>query len=66
MCHKIGTNFTPTAKSFFIDTDTRVIKYKSMGEDSTKLEIVGHGSVNALSIVEPADEQEKHEALIYP
>jgi hypothetical protein len=51
VCHKIGTNFTPTAKIFFIDTDTRVIKYKSMGEDSSKLEIVGHGSDNALSMV---------------
>jgi hypothetical protein len=37
-----------------------------MGEDSSKLEIIGHGSDNALSKVEPADEQEKYEALIYP
>ena len=66
VCHKIGTNFTTTAKGFYIDTDARVIKYKAMGEGNTKLEIVGHGSDNSLSMVEPADEQEEYEALIYP
>lgn len=28
VCHKIGTNFTPTAKGFYIDTDARVVKFK--------------------------------------
>lgn len=37
-----------------------------MGEGNTKLEIVGHGTDNSLSMVEPADEQEEYEALIYP
>lgn len=32
VCHKIGTNFTPTAKGFYIDTDQRIIRFKNMGQ----------------------------------
>jgi dynein heavy chain len=63
--HKIGTNFTPTAKGFFIDTVARVIKFKNMTGDKTKLDIVGNQS-DGFAVVEPADEQEEYEALIYP
>jgi dynein heavy chain len=65
VCHKIGTNFSPSAKGFYIDTDQRIIKFKSMNEGGTKLDIVGSSS-GALALVEPADEQEEYEALIYP
>ena len=40
VCHKIGTNFTPTAKGFYIDSVARVVKFKSMNEESAKLDIV--------------------------
>jgi hypothetical protein len=53
--HKIGTNFTPTAKGFFIDTVARVIKFKNMTGDKTKLDIVGNQS-DGFAVVEPADE----------
>jgi dynein heavy chain len=39
--HKIGTNITPTAKGFYIDTTARIIKFKNMSGEKTKLEIVG-------------------------
>lgn len=66
VCHKIGTNFTPTAKGFFIDTDQRLVKYKQMGENTTKLDLVGAGSDSAFSMIEPADAQEEYNALFYP
>ena len=66
VCHKIGTNFTPSAKGFFIDTDSRVVKFKAQGEGIQKLDIVGQGSQNAYSLVEPADGQEEYNALFYP
>ena len=40
--HKIGTNFTPSAKGFYVDTVARVIKFKNMSGDKTKLNIVGN------------------------
>jgi len=66
VCHKVGTNFSPTAKGFYIDTEARVIKFKSMDNGSTKLDIVGQGQDNIFAMVEPASEQEEYEALIYP
>lgn len=66
MCHKIGTNFTPSTKGFFIDSESRLVKYKQMGDTGTKLDIVGAGSDNLFAMVEPADEQEEYEALINP
>ncbi len=66
VCHKIGTNFTPTAKGFFIDTEARIIKFKNMNEGGTRLDIVGSGPDGIFDMVEPADEQEEYEALIYP
>lgn len=65
VCHKIGTNFSPSAKGFYIDTDARIIKFKNMNEGGTKLDIVG-SSNSAVALIEPADEQEEYEALIYP
>jgi|APSaa5957512535_1039671.scaffolds.fasta_scaffold115930_1 dynein heavy chain len=64
VCHKIGTNFSPSAKGFFIDTDNRLIKYKKMNEGGTKLDIVGQNT--GMLMIEPADEQEEYEALIFP
>jgi len=66
VCHKIGTNFTPTAKGFYIDSEARIIKFKSMGDTGTKLDIAGSGPDGIFAMVEPADEQEEYEALIYP
>jgi dynein heavy chain len=66
VCHKIGTNFTPTAKGFFIDTAQRLVKFKKMGENTHKLDLVGAGSDSAFAMVEPADAQEEYNALFYP
>ena len=64
VCHKIGTNFTPTTKGLYVDSKTRTVRFKPMGEKSgTKLDSAGSGGAAA---VEPADEQEEYEALIYP
>lgn len=60
VCHRIGTSFTPTAKGFFIDTDTRAIKYKDVNDTGTKLDIVGSEDV------EPATEEEEYQAIINP
>lgn len=64
--HKIGTNFTPTSKGFYVDSDLRMVRFKLMGEGSTKLEMVSKSSDGAIDVVEPADEQEEYEALMYP
>ena len=60
MCHRIGTNFTPSGKGFYIDSDTRTIKYKDVNDTGTKLDIVGNDDV------EPADESEEYESLMNP
>lgn len=60
VCHRIGTNYTPTAKGFYIDTEVRVVKYKDMDEKSTKLEIVNENDI------EPADEAEEYEGIMHP
>ena len=65
VCHKIGTNFTPTSKGFYIDSEARIIKFKSMGDGNTKLDIVGNKD-GIFAMSEPADEQEEYEALLYP
>ena len=64
VCHKIGTNVSPSAKGFFIDTENRIIKFKKMNEGGTKLDIVGQNT--GMLMIEPADEQEEYEALIFP
>ena len=56
VCHKIGTNFTPSGKGFYIDSEARVIKFKNMVDPGTKLDIVGSGADGIFSMVEPADE----------
>jgi dynein heavy chain len=60
VCHRIGTNFTPSGKGFFIDTDTRNIKYKDVNDTGTKLDIVD------AEAVEPANAQEEYESIITP
>lgn len=60
VCHRIGTNFTNSAKGFFIDTDTRNIKYKDVNDTGTKLDIIGFNDV------EPANEQEEYQAIMMP
>jgi hypothetical protein len=37
-----------------------------MGENTTKLDLVGAGSDSAFSMIEPADAQEEYNALFYP
>jgi hypothetical protein len=66
VCHKIGTNFSHSAKGFYIDSEARVIKFKSMDEGDTKLDIVGSGGDGIVAMVEPADAQEEYDALLYP
>lgn len=59
--HKIGTNFTPTSKGFYIDIETRVVRYKDIqNESGTKLDIVSERDV------EPADEKEEYESVLAP
>jgi dynein heavy chain len=53
--HKIGTNYTPTGKGFYIDIETRVVRYKDVNETGTKLDIVREGEI------EPANEEEEYE-----
>ena len=65
VCHKIGTNFTPSSKGFFIDSEARIIKFKSMGDGNTKLDVIGNKD-GIFAMSEPADEQEEYEALLYP
>jgi hypothetical protein len=58
VCHRIGTNYTPTAKGFYIDTDLRIVRYKDVdGEKDTKLEIFNENDI------EPADEHEEYESV---
>jgi len=64
VCHKIGTNYTPTTKGFFIDSEMRIIKFKNIHDGGSK-DIIG-SSDGIIQMVEPADEQEEYEALIYP
>jgi len=58
--HKIGTNYTPTGKGFYIDIETRVVRYKDVNETGTKLDIVKEGEA------EPADEAEEYDAVMHP
>ena len=60
VCHRIGTSFTPSAKGFYIDPDTRIIRYKDIYDTGTKLEIVG------LSDIEPATEIEEYTYIMDP
>ena len=64
VCHRIGTNFTPSAKGFYIDSHSRKIMFKPMGGTGTKLEL--GNNPYGFPAAEPADEQEEYEALIYP
>ena len=66
VCHKIGTNFTPSAKGFYIDSEARIIKFKNMGDGDNKLDVSGQGPDGIFELVEPADEQEEYEALFFP
>jgi hypothetical protein len=58
--HKIGTNYTPTGKGFYIDIETRVVRYKDVNETGTKLDIVKEGEA------EPADEAEEYDSVMNP
>ena len=58
--HKIGTNFTPTGKGFYIDVETRVVRYKDVNESGTKLDIISDRDV------EPADEAEEYYGIMNP
>ena len=56
--HRIGTNFTPTGKGFYIDVDTRTVRYKNINDSGTKLDIVNEDNIL------PANEQEEYEAVM--
>jgi dynein heavy chain len=58
--HRIGTNFTPSGKGFYIDVETRIVRYKNINETGTKLEIVTDRDT------EPADEGEEYAAVMDP
>jgi hypothetical protein len=60
VCHRIGTNYTPTAKGFYIDTDVRTAKYKDFNDSGCRLDIVNDNEV------EPADEAEEYESILHP
>jgi dynein heavy chain len=60
VCHKVGTNYTPTAKGFYVDPDLRIVRFKDVNEGATKLEIVSQNDI------EPADEAEEYEAILHP
>lgn len=60
VCHRIGTSFTQSAKGFYIDPDTRTIKYKDINDTGTKLDIISETDV------EPADEKEEYDAIMNP
>ena len=48
--HRIGTNFTPSGKGFYIDVDTRTVRFKNIYDAGTKLNIVNEEDI------QPADE----------
>ena len=56
--HRIGTNFTPTGKGFYIDVETRYVKYKDINDQGTKLDIVSDRDI------EPANEAEEYDAVM--
>lgn len=56
--HKIGTNFTPTAKGFYIDVEFRNVRYKDISDTGTKLDIVSDNDI------QPADDIEEYEACL--
>lgn len=60
ICHRIGTSFTPTSKGFYIDSETRMIRYKDINQSETKLNIVAENAI------EPATEQEEYDGLMNP
>jgi len=60
VCHRIGTNYTPTAKGFYIDTDVRTAKYKDVNDSGCRLDIINDNEV------EPADEAEEYESIMHP
>ncbi len=60
ICHRIGTSFTPTSKGFYIDSETRMIRYKNLNQSDTKLNIISD------TAIEPATEQEEYDGLMNP
>ena len=56
--HRIGTNLTPSGKGFYIDVDTRVVRYKDINDSGTKLDIVNDRDI------QPAEEAEEYEAVM--
>ena len=58
--HRIGTNFTPSGKRFFIDSETRNIKYTDLNDTGTKLNILNPDNV------ERADEKEDYDNNMNP
>ena len=58
MSHRVGTNYTQSCKGFYIDVDTRTVRYKNIHDAGTKLDIVNDDDIR------PADEAEEYEAVM--
>ena len=56
--HKIGTNYTPSGKGFYIDVETRIVRYKNVNETGTKLDIAKETDV------QPANETEEYDFVM--
>jgi len=59
VCHKIGTHYTTSSRGLYIDPESRIVKYKTIEDGGTKLNIMSQG------YVEPATEEEEYRALTY-
>ena len=58
--HRIGTNYTPSSKGYYIDIDNRTIKYKNIfGKTKPFLS-------TEKEILEPANENEEYEGIMNP
>lgn len=58
--HRIGTNYSPASKGYYVDVDRRMIKYKN--QSKSEQAILGSDK----DPIEPATEQEELEGLMNP
>jgi len=59
VCHKIGTHYTLSSRGLYIDPDTRMVKFKTIEDDTTKLNMM------ARTYVEPSTEEEEYMAVVH-
>ena len=58
VCHKIASHYTANSRGLYVDPETRTIKYKSLDEEGTKLNMMSR------SFVEPATTEEEYLAVV--